>query len=184
MNDMNNIFSKNYRDSALDQAYLRDMIEDWRQENNGDEFFLRLKPTSDHQHLEISPSLDILEDDITTAMTSQVTHNLLGNRDKFLFVHQTTWQRELLARYGNELCLLDATYRTSRYSLPLYFLVVPTNVNYMVVASFITETEDSVSISEALKIIRGWNSAWKPKYFLTDYAEEEISAIESTFHGK
>ena len=47
-----------------------------------------------------------------------------------LFVHQTSWQRRLLNRYGNELSFLDATYRTTKYSLPLYFLVVKTNMEY------------------------------------------------------
>ena len=54
---------------------------------------------------------------------------------KFLFVHQTTWQRRLLSKYGNDICLLDATYKTTRYALPLFFLAVKTNVDYQVVAS-------------------------------------------------
>lgn len=103
--------------------------------------------------------------------------------NKFLYVHQTPWQRQLLKRYGNEMCLLDATYRTTKYSLPLYFLCVPSNVNYMTVATFILETEDSFSIQEALSIIKAWNPDWKPAYFMCDYAEEEISAIESVFTG-
>lgn len=103
--------------------------------------------------------------------------------NKFLYVHQTPWQRQLLKRYGNEICLLDATYRTTKYSLPLYFLCVPSNVNYMTVATFILETEDSFSIQEALSIIKAWNPDWEPAYFMCDYAEEEISAIESVFTG-
>mgnify|MGYP001795844229 CR=1 FL=1 len=47
-----------------------------------------------------------------------------------LFIHKSKWQQRLLQRYGNELCLLDATYRTTKYSLPLFFLVVKTNVDY------------------------------------------------------
>ena len=57
-------------------------------------------------------------------------------KQSFLFQHQTTWQR-LLTKYGNNICLLDATYRTTRYSLPLFFLAVKTNVDYQVVGSFI-----------------------------------------------
>ena len=78
---------------------------------------------------------------------------------------------------------LDATYRTSRYLLPLFFLVVPTNVNYTVVATFIPETETRGAIEEALNIIRSWNENWKPKYFMTGYDEQEISAIEEVFKG-
>lgn len=51
-----------------------------------------------------------------------------------LFVHPTHWRRKRLEKYGNEIFLLDATYKTSRYALPLFFLCVKTNVNYCVVA--------------------------------------------------
>ncbi|XP_062591433.1 uncharacterized protein LOC134252909 [Saccostrea cucullata] len=79
------------------------------------------------------------------------------------------------------MCLLDATYRTTRYSLPLYFLCVPTNVNYMTVGTFIVESEDTPSIQEALSILKAWNLEWKPTYFMCDYANEEINALESVF---
>ncbi|KAI8480151.1 hypothetical protein Bbelb_421350 [Branchiostoma belcheri] len=36
---------------------------------------------------------------------------------------QTTWQQKLLSMYGQQMCLLDATYRTCRYGLPLSFLL-------------------------------------------------------------
>ena len=39
----------------------------------------------------------------------------------------------------NEISLLGATYKTMRYELPLFFLVVKTNVNCMVVGSFIIQ---------------------------------------------
>ena len=35
------------------------------------------------------------------------------SHQKLLFVHQTSWQARLLARYGNDICLWDATYRTT-----------------------------------------------------------------------
>ena len=108
----------------------------------------------------------------------------VGSADKFLFVHQTQWQEKLLNRYGNEICLLDATYRTTKYSLPLYFLCVPTNVGYITVASFIIETEDSSSIEEAMTILKGWNPQWNPNFFMCDYADEEIKSLETVFPGE
>lgn len=45
-----------------------------------------------------------------------------------LFVHQTAWQRRLPQRYGNDICLLDATYKTTEYALPLFFVAVKTNL--------------------------------------------------------
>ncbi|XP_048238820.1 uncharacterized protein LOC125372528 [Haliotis rufescens] len=42
-----------------------------------------------------------------------------------LLVYQWDWQQKLLNRYGQEIVFLDATYRTTRYALPL-FLCMPT----------------------------------------------------------
>ena len=58
-----------------------------------------------------------------------------------------------LCRYPN-LVLMDATYKTCKLALPLFFLVVRTNVGYSVVAEFIIQHEDTMSITEALKILR------------------------------
>ena len=56
----------------------------------------------------------------------------------------------LFARYGNDLTLLDAIYYTTRYSLPLFFLVAKTNTDYQIVAVFVTESKTEESIEEAL----------------------------------
>ena len=61
--------------------------------------------------------------------------------NSFLFVCQSKWQKYLLRRYGSELILLDAAYKTTRYSLPLFFLTVKTNMDYQIVAIFVTENE-------------------------------------------
>ena len=53
----------------------------------------------------------------------------------------------------------------------------------MVVATFITETEDSASIQEALQMLKKWNPEWKPRFFMSDYADEEITALETVFPG-
>ena len=82
--------------------------------------------------------------------------------NNLLLVHQTKWQRELLLKYGCEICLLDATYKTSRYALPTFFLCVKTNVDYCVVASFVVQLENADAISEALQLIKDWNPTWNP----------------------
>uniref|UniRef100_UPI001C07D823 transposase n=1 Tax=Acinetobacter baumannii TaxID=470 RepID=UPI001C07D823 len=66
-------------------------------------------------------------------------------------------------------------------SIPLFFVVVKTNVDYQVVGSFAIQEETKISIQEALGIVKGWNEAWKPKLFMTDNCEEEIRAVESNF---
>ena len=67
---------------------------------------------------------------------------ILGNSSiSLLFVYQSKWQMDLIKRYGNEIILLDATYKATRYALPLFFMVVKTNVDYQIVASFVIENE-------------------------------------------
>ena len=63
----------------------------------------------------------------------------------------------MLGKYGNTLALLDATYKTTRYDLALFFLCVRTNVGYSVVAEFVTQSETAHQIGEALQIIKKWN---------------------------
>ena len=48
---------------------------------------------------------------------------------------------------------MDATYKTCKLALPLFFLVVRMNVGYSVVAEFIIQHEDMTSITEALTIL-------------------------------
>lgn len=156
--------------SRVDQENLEEKIKGWKEENPEDLFFFR--PYSQF------PTEAVSEDTCTDgSIEAHISQNLL-------FAHQTAWQRHLVNRYGEEIMLLDATYRTMKYELPLFFLVVKTNVNYTVVGSFITQDETTASIEEALRIFRDWNPQWKPRYFMTDFCHEEINAIESTFEGK
>ena len=92
----------------------------------------------------------------------------ITSKQKLLFVHQAAWQKKLLAKSGNNICLLDATYRTTRYALPLFFIVVKTNVDYQVVASFAIQDETTSSIMEALSVVQSSNSSWNPHLFMTD----------------
>ena len=69
-------------------------------------------------------------------------------------VYQSNHIARLLQKYGNEMCLIDATYNTARYALQLFFLVVKTNVDYQVVAAFLTEGETRENITAALTKIK------------------------------
>ena len=89
--------------------------------------------------------------------------------------------KRLLKTYGNEISLLDATYKTMRYALPLFFMVVKTNVDYEVVGAFVCEGEGTENTMSALKILKSWNSDWSPLCSMVDYCSEEINAIEALF---
>ncbi|XP_065216440.1 uncharacterized protein LOC135842756 [Planococcus citri] len=98
----------------------------------------------------------------------------------FLLCYQTTWQKQLLKTFGG-ITLLDATYKTVKYALPMFCIAVKTNVNYCIVGMFITLSESSEKIKEALEIFKSWNPDWNPEYFVVDYSEAEINAIKSAF---
>lgn len=53
---------------------------------------------------------------------------------KLLFVHQNKDQKRLLELYGNDMVFLDATYKTTSYALPLFFLSVQTNTDHQVLS--------------------------------------------------
>ena len=161
--DVNNHISKAktaLQLSKLDQQNLHLKVQEWQESNPDSKHFFR------------------------PYKSSQDENNQEQNEPQsLLWVHQEKWQRELLCRYGNDLSLMDATYKTTKYDLPLFFLCVRTNTRYIIVAEFIVQSESADSILEAIKIIRQWNPMWKPNFFLCDYSDAEIAAIEQAFPG-
>ena len=91
--------------------------------------------------------------------------------------------KRLFKTNGNEICLLDATYKATRYVLPLFFMVVKTNVDYEVVRAFACEREETENIMSGLKILKPWNPDWGPLYSMVDCCSEEINAIVALFPG-
>ena len=106
---------------------------------------------------------------------------ILGNSsNSLLLLYQSKLQMDLIKRYGNELILLNATYKTARYALPLFFMAVKTNADYQIVAWVVIESKTYEAISEAVAVIKSLN----PKYCITDYFHEEIRALENSFPNK
>lgn len=101
----------------------------------------------------------------------------------FLLVHITKFQLDLMHRYGKTTCLLDATYKTTKYALPLFFIACHTNAGYRVLAQFVVERETTHCVQEALQIIRSLVSDFKPTAWIVDFSEAEIAAIEGVFPG-
>ncbi|XP_066925584.1 uncharacterized protein [Clytia hemisphaerica] len=153
------------RFSKVDQEELDHRVKEWKKEQPEDSFFYRRYGG----------------EDIPVYNEKGEKVDSLPKGKRLLFVHQTKRQRRLLAKYGNFVCLLDATYKTTKYSLPLFFIATRTNVDYQVVGSFVIQDETTVSIKEALAIVKSWNEKWSPKVFLVDNCEEEIQALEALF---
>ena len=72
-----------------------------------------------------------------------------------MFVCQSNKMQRLYRRYAPTLVLLGATYRTTKYFLPLYFLVVQTNFNYQVAAIILCQEETTEMMTESLSQIKG-----------------------------
>jgi len=98
-------------------------------------------------------------------------------------IHQSQWQQRMLELYGTDMCLLDATYNTTWYGMPLYFLCVPSNVGYFNVVTMLLADDTSESIAAALRTVALWNPQWKPKYVMSDFSLAQIAATESVFPG-
>lgn len=125
--------------SKIDQENLEKKVELWKKNAPEDSIFFR--PCS------------VASEDVTIA--EQENDNGQANiSQQLFFAYQAAWQRRLMLRYGNEITLLDATYKTTRYELSLFFLVVKTNVNYAVVGVFVIQNEATADIIEALQLFQ------------------------------
>ena len=74
-----------------------------------------------------------------------------------VMIHQSQWQQRMLELYGTDMCLLDATYNTTWYGMPLYFLCVPSNVGYFNFATMLLADDTTESIADALRKVAQWN---------------------------
>lgn len=170
--------------SGFDQLLLEKKTDEWKladpsakfffrkcTENNSDQTILKFELKTGDKGFPASEDSDLDDKDSQEMTLTQET---------FLFIHQNVQQQELLKRYG-DMVLLDATYRTTKYALPLFLVVVRTNVGYKPIAEFICENETTAAITEALNILKQWNQQWEPKYFMLDYSQQEYQALEYVF---
>eukprot|EP00794_Sanderia_malayensis_P002332 gene2332-2685_t len=172
---------KKLRHSMIDQDCLNAKIEEWRTTDPTLKIFVRPKAATVHgddkeEDRNGYDDGEEVEDEEEIRVTDY-------NSETLLFVYKSTWQQRLLSRYGNDLVLLDATYQTTRYVIPLFFMVVKTNIDYQIAATFVCESESTESIEEALNILKQWNPEFRPKNFMTDYFNEEMAATENVFKG-
>jgi hypothetical protein len=173
--------TKRLRFSRIDQLNVEKKINEWKKINPSQKFFFRK-----YSYSKSKEGIDEIDtstpDGNKTTQDVRIENETLSNG--LLLVYQKPWQQRLLTLYGNELCLLDAAYKTTRYAFPVFFLVVKTNVDYQVVGLFIVEEETTDAIKEALTLFSKWNPTWSPRFFMVDKCEEEINAIESVFTGE
>ena len=97
------------------------------------------------------------------------------------FMYQSPWQRRMLTRYGNAVCLVDATYHTTCHGLPLLVFCVPSYVGFFNVAFCILPRENQSCIKDAVATISTWNPDWYPRYIMSDFSTAQIAAFEDVF---
>ena len=165
---INRVKIKN-RFSKIDQGNVFELIKKWQQEKPDEKFFFRNYGEGNTSHV-YDENANIIDE-------------LTLSKQTLLFVHQSANQQRLMKRYGNTIGLLDATYKTTKYSIPLFFVATKTNVDYQVIGSFAIQDENTASILEGLKKLSEWNPHWNPKVMMVDYCEEEINALETIFPG-
>ncbi len=116
--------------SGLDQLNLEIKLKKCKEDDPTAHFYFR--KCSEAQIIDIKKS----SQDGECVSNSEDKEPAMQNT--FLFVHQSQEQQRLLKRY-RDMVLLDATYRTTKYALPLFLVVVRTNVGNKPVAGFICE---------------------------------------------
>ena len=187
--------------SLIDQEALIENIHIWKQEDPSIKIFFRPKSTEavindrtkdnievEEQEMKFKNEDSVNNDDRSEGDTEEEEEQGMKFKNKdsvhsLLFVYQTKWQRRLFQRYGGEMLLLDATYKTTQNILPLFFPVVKTNVDYQIVGTFITDNETKWAIKEAVTKFKEWNPSTFPKFCISDYCNEEIEVLEEMFAG-
>ena len=174
--------------SKLDQQNLKLKLQEWGKSCPDSTFYFRpyvtkasQSPTTKADSQSMTTKASAKQNEIELLRASESSGDIEEFEQTFLWVHQTQWQKEMLAKYGNTMTLLDATYKTTLYDLALFFVTVRTNAGYMVAAEFLVHSETNEQIEEALNLLKQWNPLWSPSYFMCDYSEAEILAIETAF---
>ena len=93
------------RFSVADHDFTKFSIKEWEALDSGDSHFFRPYIKGDNGKLQEHPC----------DYEVQLEQSLI-------WVYQQKWQKEAMARYGNHISLIDATYRTMKYELPLFFI--------------------------------------------------------------
>ena len=76
-----------------------------------------------------------------------------GNR-KMMFVYQSKEMKNMYERCGNHMILQDATYKTTKYPLPLFSVVVQTNVKFNVCCAIVLQEQSTEMITKELKVFK------------------------------
>ena len=108
--------------SQIDQVNLEEHISRWVEQDPTRKLYMRPFRISEDELLDEKGyndnDDDDDDDDVNIELLQKVTtKNTLAKKNKFLYVHQDEWQCKLLVKYGNNVSLMDATYKTTKYEV-------------------------------------------------------------------
>ena len=117
--------------SCLDQENLRLKIDQWKISDPESTHFFRPYLINDVKDVDTSTPADQPTEKKTEGHFNDndggdgfgIITDTTNSEQTLLWIHQSKWQQELLARYGNTINLIDATYKTTKYDLALFFIV-------------------------------------------------------------
>lgn len=90
--------------------------------------------------------------------------------------------RRVAERYGDAVLLLDATWRVTKYDIPMFHLMVIDNLGRGQVAGmFIVEFETAALIGEALAWFRAQVPQLRPATCMIDKSQAEENALRAQF---
>ena len=115
--------------SCLNQDNLRLKIEQW--ESTDPDSIHYFRPYLLKSDICASPSLPDEPAESAKQMSNDDTPPTDDSNcyeQNILWIHQSKWQQHLLERYGNTISLIDATYKTTKYDLALFFICVKTKL--------------------------------------------------------
>jgi hypothetical protein len=101
---------------------------------------------------------------------------------KMLIVGQTAHQRMMMQLYGESATAIDSTHSTNKYKVPLFFLAARDCFgSVQAIGFFITQSESTIHIAEALQVFKDRNPDFNPNHFVMDKSGSQIAAVERTF---
>ena len=119
---------------------------------------------------------------MTEALKEQAGYSVLPSRSSScLVIIMTEKQKDMLRKFGS-VTLMDGTYKTTKWGLPLVILTVVNAQGEAYPACFaIVSSETNDTMMELLLHVQQLVPGWKPETFMIDKSDAEIHGIKMVF---
>jgi hypothetical protein len=119
-------------------------------------------------------------DDLLQNMEAEAIHQVHHSCGTLMII-MTEEQKRMLAKFG-DVTMIDGTYKTSKWGLPLLILVVMDAQGVGYPAAYIVVSEETKdSLTEVILHIRNLVPEWKPLTFMGDKSVEEKHGALTVF---